>query len=283
VAGLRAELRAVVAFFVERGVSQRRACRVVGIQRSTCQYKPRPDRSVDLRERLKAFAKKRRRWGFRKAWCTLRRQGLLVNRKRIQRLWRQEKLQVRPRKRRRGKGKREAPYPVQATRPNQVVSIDFLYDATDRGTKLKILTVGDDYTKECPAIYAATSIPAKRVISVLEEVFARQGAPEFLRMDNGPEFIAQALRDWLASRSTKTAYIEPGHPWQNGFRESFHGRFRDEFLSATVFNSVEEARVLIEAWRRDYNEERPHQSLGYLTPSEFKQRWLQSHLDTGGD
>src|SRR5207248_8357381 len=121
-----AGLRAVVAFFRERGVSERRACRVAGIQRSTWQYKPQPDRNADLRERLRKFAEKRRRWGFRKAWNVMRRQGLLVNRKRIQRLWRQERLQVRPRKRRRGKGAREAPYPVQATRPNQVVSIDFI-------------------------------------------------------------------------------------------------------------------------------------------------------------
>ncbi len=213
----------------------------------------------------------------------MRRQGLQVNRKRIQRLWRQERLQVRPRKRRRGKGAREAPYPVQADHPNHVVSIDFLFDATDRGTRLKMLTVGDDFTKECHAIDVATSIPAGRVIGVLQTVFATQGAPVFLRMDNGPELIAHILRAWLVGQATQTAYIEPGHPWQNGFRESFHGRFRDEFLAGTVFQSVAEARVLVEAFRRDYNEERPHQSLGYLTPSEFKQRWLQSHLATEGD
>src|SRR5207248_523603 len=127
---------------------------------------------------------------------------------------------------------------------------DFLFDATDRGTKLKILTVGDDFTKECHAIEVATSIPASRVIGVLERVFTIQGAPEFLRMDNGPELIAQALRLWLAGQQTKTAYIEPGHPWQNGFRESFHGRFRDEFLAGTLFHSVLEARVLTEGYRR---------------------------------
>lgn len=273
----------MVAFFMERGVSERRACRVAGVQRSTWQYESQPDRNADLRERLRRFAEKRRRWGFRKAWNAVRRQGLLVNRKRIQRLWRQERLQVQPRKRRRGKGKRAAPYPVQADHPNHVVSVDFLFDATDGGTKLKMLTVGDDYTKECHAIEAATSVPAKRVIDVLEKVFASQGAPEFLRMDNGPEFIAHTLRLWLAGQSTQTAYIEPGHPWQNGFRESFHGRFRDEFLAGTIFHSVAEARVLIEAFRRDYNEERPHQSLGYLTPIEFKQRWLQCHHDPKGD
>lgn len=260
---------------------------MAGIQRATCRYEPRPERNASLRERLRQFAEKRRRWGFRKAWAAIRRQngpqGERVNRKRIQRLWRQEKLQVRPRKRRRGKGRREPPLPVQADRPKHVWSLDFLFDATERGTKLKMLTIGDDFTKECLAIEVATSIPSRRVIEVLRCLFVEHGAPEFLRSDNGPEFIAQALRVWLGVERTQTAYIEPGHPWQNGFRESFHGRFRDEFLAETIFLSVTEARVLVEAFRRDYNEERPHQSLGYLTPREFKQRWLESHHNTEGD
>lgn len=253
------------------------------MNRATYQYEPRPDGNQHLRERLRRFAEKRRRWGFRKAWNAIRRCGLKVNRKRIQRLWRQERLQVRPRRRRRGKPAREASIPVQAVRPNHVCSVDFLFDATDRGTKLKMLTIGDDFTKECLAIEVATSIPSERVIGALGTLIARHGAPEFLRSDNGPEFIACALKTWLAGQQTKTAYIEPGHPWQNGFRESFHGRFRDEFLAGTIFHSVAEARVLVEAFRRDYNEERPHQSLGYLTPSEFKQQWLQSHPETRGD
>lgn len=270
----------LVAYLREKGVSERRACQMAHLHRSTCRYEPRPDRNADLREKLRDFAQRRKRWGFRKAWNHLQRQGLRVNRKRVQRLWRQEKLQVLPRKRKRGKGAREKPRPVSAEHPGHVWSLDFLFDRTERGTRLKLLTIGDDYTKEGLGIEVATSIAATRVVRVLKKLFAAHGAPRFLRSDNGPEFISRSLREWLAEQGTQTAYIEPGHPWQNGFRESFHGRFRDEFLAATVFRSVSEARVLVEQFRRDYNENRPHQSLGYLTPSEFKARWQQSQQST---
>jgi putative transposase len=256
---------------------------VAGVHRATYQYQARPDRNVELREQLRQFAQVRRRWGFRKAWNAVRRSGQQVNRKRIQRLWRQERLQVAPRRRRRGRAASQARVVVVAVEPNHVWSLDFLFDATERGTKVKMLTIGDDFTKECLAIDVATSIPSARVISVLGTLSQRHGMPQFLRSDNGPEFIAHALKTWLAGQQTQTAYIEPGHPWQNGFRESFHSRFRDELLAGTVFHSVAEARVLVEAFRRHYNEERPHQSLGYLTPNEFKQRWLQSHTETQGD
>jgi putative transposase len=139
------------------------------------------------------------------------------------------------------------------------------------------LTVGDDYTRECHGIEVSKSLTADRVIIVLDRLFREHAAPVFLRSDNGPEFIAQAIRDWLSLNGTRTAYIDPGSPWQNGFRESFHGRFRDEFLSCNVFRSVAEARALTEAFRKDYNEQRPHQSLGYLTPAEFKAQWVQAH------
>lgn len=137
-----------------------------------------------------------------------------------------------------------------------------------------MLTIGDDFTRECLAIEVATALPSQKVIAGLTRLITLHGAPTYLRSDNGPEFIAEALKVWLATQQTQTAYIEKGSPWQNGFRESFHGRFRDEFLAETLFASVAEARVLCEAFRRDYNEARPHQSLGYLTPSEFKQKWL---------
>ena len=146
-----------------------------------------------------------------------------------------------------------------------------------------MLTVGDDFTRECLAIEVATSLPWAKVIVVLAGLFAQHGAPQYLRSDNGPEFIATALQSWLASQQTKTDYIAPGHPWQNGFRESFHGRFRDEFLSGTVFLNVAEARILTEGFRREYNQERPHQSLGYLTPAEFRQQWLREHSQRQGD
>jgi putative transposase len=170
-----------------------------------------------------------------------------------------------------------------ADSPKAVRSLDFVFDALEGGTKLKILTVGDDFTRECLALEAATSIPATTVIRVLARLFVEHGAPRYLRSDNGPEFIAQALKTWLASTSVRTAYIEPGCPWQNGFRESFHGRFRDEFLNRTLLRSVTEARIVLERYRKEYNTERPHQSLGYQTPLEFKQAWLDSHSSDTGD
>jgi putative transposase len=169
-----------------------------------------------------------------------------------------------------------------AEAPLSVWSLDFVFDALGGGTPLKILTIGDEFTRECMALEAATSIPATTVIQVLTRLFNEHGAPQYMRSDNGPEFIAQTLKTWLASTSAQTAYIEPGCPWQNGFQESFHGRFRDECLNGTLFRSVVEARIVIESYRREYNTERPHQSLGYQTPMELKRAWLDAHSsDTG--
>ena len=200
----------------------------------------------------------------------------------MQRLWKAEKLQVSvPSRKRKHRHRVERLSPV-ADAPKTVWSLDFVFDALEGGTKLKILTVGDDFTRECLALDPAVSIPAKRVIRILSRLFAEHGAPRYLRSDNGPEFIAGALKTWLSETSAQTAYIEPGSPWQNGFRESFHGRFRDEFLNGTLLRSVAEARILMERYRKEYNTERPHQSLGYQTPLEFKQQWLDSHSqDTG--
>jgi putative transposase len=272
-----------VAYLLDCGFTLRHACRFTQIHRATFLYRPRPDRNAEIREHLHQFARKRKRWGFRKAWNSLRRRGLMVNIKRVQRLWRQEKLQVPPRKRRRRKRREESTPLLQALYPNHVWSGDFLFDATQGGTRLKFLTVGDDFTRECHGIEISTSLTADRVIMVLNRLFGEHGTPQFLRSDNGPEFIARAIENWLGQNGTQTAYIEPGHPWQNGFRESFHSRFRDEFLCCTLFRSVSEARVLTEAFRKDYNEQRPHQSLGYLTPAEFKAQWVQTHSKTEGD
>lgn len=269
---------------MERGISQRRACVLVELARSSLHYQPRPDRNTDLRERLHAFAQRRRRWGYRKAWDALRRQGKAVNKKRVHRLWKQERLQIQKRPKRRRKRKdKPAALPLVAVCPNHVWSYDFLFDATRNGTTLKMLTIGDDFTRECLAIEVATSMPAKKVMAVLARLFEEHGVPQYLRSDNGPEFIARALREWLSEQSSAPFYIDPGSPWQNGFRESFHSRFRDEFLDATVFVSVAESRVLCEGYRHEYNEERPHQSLGYLTPAEFKQKWRQQQSQTTGD
>lgn len=150
-------------------------------------------------------------------------------------------------------------------------SVDFVFDSLSNGTKLKILMVGDDFTRECLALTVGTSFVANRVINVLDRLVTEHGAPEYLKSDNGSEFIAHVLQAWLAGRGAKTHFIAPGSPWQNGFRKSFHSRLRDEFLLGTLFASVAAAQVPCEAFRREYNEERPHQSLEYLTPAEYKQ------------
>jgi putative transposase len=268
----------------QRGLSQRAACRYLGLNRATVRYTPRPDRNADLVAALVAYAHKRRRRGYRKAWNALRRSGHKVSKNRVHRLWKRAKLQVKKRtgKKRKPPGDPKASL-LAATRPGQVWSVDFIFDALMSGSKLKILTVGDDFTRECLAISVSTSFPATKVIAVLDGLVSVHGAPQYLRSDNGAEFIAHLLQAWLAGRATQSHFIAPGSPWQNGFRESFHGRFRDEFLSETLFASVAEARVLCEAFRQEYNEERPHQSLAYLTPAEYKQQWLQQQSQPSGD
>lgn len=267
-------------FLQARGLSQRYACRLLKVNRSTFQYQPRLDKNAALREQLRVFAAKKRRQGSVKAWDYVRRQGGKASRNRIHRLWKQERLQV---SKRTGKKRKtpdsEATVPLVALYPGHVWSYDFIFDATQGGSTLKMLTIGDDFTRECHAIEVATSLPSAKVIAVLVRLFAQHGAPTYLRSDNGPEFIALALKVWLSEHQTQTHYIDKGSPWQNGFRESFHGRFRDEFLYGTLFANLAEARVLIEAWRREYNEERSHQSLGYLTPAEFTAKWRQEQAN----
>lgn len=265
-------------FLVARGVSERRACTLVAANRATVQYQARPRSDDGLSERLATLAQRHPRYGYRRVWALLRREGWQVNRKRIHRLWRVAQLQVPKRHRPRhhaGVSASGAPtLPTHATHPGHVWTYDFVQDACRSGAKLKLLPVVDEFTRECLAIEVATSAPAARVIRVLERLFAVHGAPRYLRSDNGPEFIAQAIQEWLARHQTATLYIDPGCPWQNGFAESFNGSLRDECLSMQVFASVAEARLLIERFRHEYNEERPHSRLGYRTPTEFKTDWF---------
>lgn len=273
----------MLAHLQARGLSQRAACLYLRLNRATVRYTPRPDKNAPLVALLVEYTQKKRRLGYRKAWNALRRKGHKVSKNRVHRLWKRAQLQVKKRPRRKGKPpgdpKAAILYPV---RPGQVWSVDFVFDALANGTKLKMLTVGDDFTRECLAIEVAVSFPATKVIAVLDWLAKQLGAPQYLKSDNGSEFIAHILQAWLAGQGANSHFIAPGSPWQNGFRESFHGRFRDEFLSETLFVSVAESRVLCEVWRREYNEERPHQSLGYLTPVEFKQEWLRKQSENPG-
>jgi putative transposase len=271
-----AERRDAVRFLHGRGLSVQRACQLVGLQRSTYHYQARPDHNGDLLDRLHQLAQRHPRYGYRRI-CVLLRREELVNKKRVQRLWQQARLQVRKhrRKRRRVSG---GSVPLQASYPGHVWTYDFIYDACRNGTQLKVLTVMDEFTHEGLALEVATSLPSKRVIAVLARLFALHGAPAYLRSDNGPEFVAKALRMWLAQHLTATWYIDPGCPWQNAFGESFNGSLRDECLQMQLFQGVAEARVVLETYRRHYNDERPHSSLGYRTPAEFKRAWLERQV-----
>ena len=195
-----------------------------------------------------------------------------VNLKRVYRLWKKLGLTLSKRPSRK-RVRRGGPVPLKALYPRHVFTYDFMQDQTADGRRLKILTVVDEFTRESIAIRVERRMPAAIVIEVLREAFRRYGAPEFLRSDNGPEFIAEAVQSWLVSQGTKTHYIDPASPWQNAFGESFNDKLRQECLNLEVFETLEEAKVVIARWRRAYNGERPHSSLGYRTPKEFRAAW----------
>ena len=260
----------------ELELSQRRACKVVGQPRATQRHTPQPDPAEErLRARLQAFSEQRPRAGYRTACGQLRQEGLRVNVKRVQRLWREEGLKV-PRqqckKRRLGTSENGSQRRV-TTRPNEVWSYDFVSDQTRDGRRLKYLCVVDECTRECLALAVRRSFRAKEVLAVLAGLIAQRGAPAHLRSDNGPEFVAKAVQAWLKEQNVGPLYIAPGSPWENAYVESFNSRLRDEHLNREEFASLLEAQVLATAWRRDYNEARPHSSLGYLAPTVFAARW----------
>jgi putative transposase len=257
------------------GVSQRRACRIVGQHRSTQRTPRRPASTEEqkLRRRLRAIARAHPRWGWRMAHRLLRRDGQPVNHKRIRRLWREEGLRrpVSCRKRRRVRP--DSVQRLRAERPNQVWALDFQFDETADRRRLKLLNIVDEHTREALAMHVDRRADADTVITVLERLTADRGAPAHLRMDNGPELIAWALRDWCRFSGTGAVYIEPGSPWENPYVESFNGRVRDELLNVEEFGSLTEAQVLVEAWRVEYNTYRPHSALAGLTPAEYAQQW----------
>jgi putative transposase len=254
------------------GVSERWACRVAGQHRSTQRHQPkRAEDDAALREQLRKFSKDRPRWGYRRAHHHLREQGWEVNRKRVQRLWREEGLRVPQRKRKRRRlGDSTVPAQrLRAERPNQVWALDYQHDQTADGRVIRLLNVVDEFTREALKMLVERSIDADRTVGVLEGLTAERGAPEHVRMDNGPELTAHALVDWCRFSEAGTVYIEPGSPWQNPYVESFHSRVRDELLDVEEFSCLAEARVVIGDWREDYNWRRPHSSLGMRAPAVF--------------
>jgi putative transposase len=249
-------------------MSERRGCRLIGIGRSSYRYQGRGVGEVGLRERLKELAQSRRRFGYRRLYWLLRREGIFVNHKRVYRLYREEKLSLRLRRRRKVASGSRVPL-LASKRLNQRWSMDFMRDFTAEGRKLKILTVVDDYSRHCPWIEVDSSITGARVVQILERLTEEHGLPEVVLTDNGPEFTGKALDAWAYEHRVQLDFIEPGKPVQNAFVESFNGRLRDECLNEHWFLDLADAREKIEAWRQDYNAARPHSSLGNLTPMEF--------------
>ncbi len=251
-------------------MSERRACRVLGVDRTSVRYQAtRPDGGI-LRDRLKALAQERRRFGYRRLHVMLRREGHAVNKKRVQRIYREEKLTVRRRGgRKRAMGtRRPLEIPLVA---NQRWSLDFVSDQMTDGRRFRILTVIDNCTRECLGLVADTSLSGRRVARELDAIILRRGRPETIISDNGTEYTSNAILAWADDAGVGWHYIAPGKPQQNGFNESFNGRLRDELLNETLFRSLPHARGVLEAWRRDYNESRPHSKLGWLTPKAYAQ------------
>ena len=255
------------------GLSERRACRIAGQHRSSQRHEPvRAPEDAALRARLRAISRERPRFGYRRAHAQLVAEGYTVNRKRTQRLWREEGLRV-PRRRRKRQRLGASTVPaarLRAERPDHVWALDFQFDQTSDGRILKLLHVVDEFTREALAIECERRIDADRTVAVLERLVAIRGrAPEHVRCDNGPELTANALRDWCRFSGAGSAYIEPGSPWQNPYVESFAARVRDELLAVELFSSLCEAQVMVADWREDYNHRRPHSSLGMIAPARF--------------
>jgi putative transposase len=260
--------------------SERRACGLVGLARSVAQYRSRRRDDAELRARLRELAGEHRRFGYLRLHALLRREGLVINRKKTYRLYKAENLTVRRRRRRRPP-ERERLRPVAPTRRNQRWSMDFASDALWTGRRFRCLCLVDDATRESPALLTDVSIAGERVVRLLDELACRHGLPEEIVMDNGPEFTGRALFAWSARTGVRLRFIQPGKPIQNAFVESFIGRFRDECLNQHWFGSLAEAAQIIEAWRQHYNRERPHSALGYEPPERFARRLGALGLDEG--
>lgn len=261
--------RSVVAYLQEKHhLSERRACTIVGLCRSSCRYQAVPKNDEEIRSRLRELAEQRRKFGAPRLHTMLRREGYLINHKRTERLYREEGLSLRMKNRK----KRISHLRVVMDEPeriNQHWSMDFVSDSLYNGRRFRVLTIVDDFSRECPALEADHSLTGKRVTRVLERIALTRGLPEMITVDNGPEFISKALDLWAFDNGVKLRFIQPGKPVQNAYIESFNGKFRDECLNDNVFVSLNSAQMIIENWRLDYNSERPHSSLNDMTPEEF--------------
>lgn len=261
--------REVVRYTVEKyRLSERRACRTIKVPRSTIRYKILKPNDESLRDKIKDLASKRRRFGSPRLITMLRREGFKDNHKRIERIYSEEGLQVRKRKKRRQIAAPRIVMPTP-TKPNIRWSMDFVSDSLADGRRFRSLTVVDDFSRESPVIFVDRSIPGSKVAQILDGLGGTRGLPESIVCDNGPEFISSALDWWANERGVKIVHIRPGKPVENAFIESFNGKFRDECLNENWFTSLQDAKEKIEEWRKDYNRYRPHSSLGNKSPEEF--------------
>ena len=267
-----AHQKQAVAYVVDQRLcSERRACRYLGVHRSTYRYpvkSPLPQQ-VQLHQRIVSLSWQYPRYGYRRIRAVLEREGWSVSRKQVQRIRRKEGLKVRPKPQCIPRQGVSTGLPTQATHRQHVWTWDFIFDRTDKGGTLKMMTLLDEYTRQSLAIQVERQLTASEVLAVLAKAMVRYGVPGYIRSDNGPEFIAAKVQQWLSENQIKTIYIDPGSPWQNGYIESFHSRFRDECLGREMFLNLREARVVISDWRLHYNQERPHSRLGYRSPDEF--------------
>lgn len=260
------------------GVSERHACRVLGQHRTSQRKLPRVRADEEpLTQAIIDLASEYGRYGYRRIWALLRMQGWRVGLSRVERIWRREGLKVPRKQPKRGHLwlNDGSCIRLRPSWPRHVWSYDFVQDRTHDGKVFRMLTVIDEFTRECLAIFVDRKLRSDDVLACLTDLFTYHGPPDHIRSDNGPEFTAQAVRDWLSRIGVKTLFIEPGSPWENGYNESFNGKLRDELLNGEIFYTLEEAKVLIEAWRRHYNTQRPHSSLGYRPPA--PQTILPSH------
>jgi len=246
-------------------------CEVMRLERSTFYLlSQRSVQSIDIERQIVELSEQKPRYGYRMVTAVLNRgEGTLVNRKRVQAVRRKYGLQVKKRQRKTRRNHENEEKRLRATKPNEVWSWDFVYDQTVNGGSFRILSVIDEYTRQCHSLRPRRSYRAQNVIEVLEELIAEHGAPQYIRSDNGPEFIAHLIQEWMEERHIKTHYIKPGSPWEQAYVESFHDKLRDNFLNRELFYTLREAEILLEGWRQEYNDLRPHSSLGYKTPSEF--------------
>jgi putative transposase len=260
-------------------ISERRACGLLGVWRSSCRYQCQPDRNAALREELTDLAHQRPRFGYRRLGVLLGRSGKHVNHKRLFRIYRQAGLSVK--RTRRKKVVRVGIRQPVLTAPNQEWSLDFVHDALATGRAVRVLSVVDNFTRECLALETDTSFASQRVTRILDGLIGRRGGPQALRMDNGPELTSRHFLAWCLERKITMNHIQPGKPMQNGHVESFNGRLRDECLNTHWFRNLYDARRKITLWRDDYNSVRPHSSLGYRTPDEFAQQWQRPSSSYG--